>query len=100
MPTSSVARLVEDRHRRGAGLERDLRRLLDDRTVHHRIAERDADLDGVGTGGGGGADRVLPARVAAGDVRHEQLAAGGALGAQRCFEHARTVRREHVASLT
>jgi hypothetical protein len=41
--------LVQDGHGRGAGIERRLRRLLDDGAVHHRVAERDADLDGVGT---------------------------------------------------
>ena len=59
-----LASLVEDRHRRRAGLERHLRRLLDDRTVHHRIGERDADLDRVGAGRGDGAHGVLPTRQA------------------------------------
>ena len=40
----------------------------------------------VGAVGGRGPDRVLPARVAAGDVRHEQLAAGVALGAELRLE--------------
>ena len=45
MPTSRSRTSSQDRHRRRPGLERPLRRLLDDRAVHHRIAERDADLD-------------------------------------------------------
>ena len=54
--------LVEDRRRRDTVLERVLRRLLDDRAVHHRIGERDADLDGIGTVGRARSDRILPAR--------------------------------------
>src|SRR5262249_5708775 len=44
--------------------------------VHHRIGERDADLDGVGTGVDDGAHDVEPSRAqAAGDVGGEQRAA-------------------------
>ena len=61
---------------RRAEVERAPRRLLDGEAVHHRIGERDADLDGVGAGVGDGAHDVEPARAeAAGDVRDEQLAA-------------------------
>ena len=45
-------------------------------TVHHRVGERDADLDGVGTGIGHGPQRGEPPVVhPAGDVGDEQLAA-------------------------
>ena len=43
-----AGRLVEDRRWRRPGVECGLRCLLDDRAVHHRVGERDADLDGVG----------------------------------------------------
>ena len=46
--------------RRGAELERPLRRLLDRAAVHHRVGERDADLDGVGAGVGHGPHDVEP----------------------------------------
>ena len=36
---------VEDGGRGRPGVERSLRRLLDDGAVHHRVGERDADLD-------------------------------------------------------
>ena len=42
-----VAGLAEDAHRRCARVERRLRCLLDDRTVHHGVAERDADLERI-----------------------------------------------------
>ena len=52
-------------------------------TVHHRIGERDADLDGVGAGGGDGAHDVEPTRTeTAGDVRDQELAARLPTGAQ------------------
>ena len=43
-----VGQLVDDRRRRRADVERALRCLLDRAAVHHRIRERDADLDRVG----------------------------------------------------
>ena len=52
----------EHRQRGRPGVERRLRRLLDHRPVHHRVGERDADLDRVGAVGGGRPDRVLPTR--------------------------------------
>ena len=42
-----------------------------DRAVHHRIGERDADLDGVGAVRRARPDGFLPSRIAAGDVRHQ-----------------------------
>ncbi len=53
---------VEDRRWRRPGVEGDLRRLLDHRAVDHRVGERDADLDGVGTGRRGGAHGIDPTR--------------------------------------
>ena len=71
------AGVSEDAGRRGAAVERALRRLLDGGAVHHRVGERDADLDGVGAGRGHGPHHVEPVgREAAGDVGHEQLAPG------------------------
>ena len=61
-PDVEAGRLVEDRRWRRAGIEGGLRRLLDHRAVHHRVGERDADLDGVGAGRRGGAHGVDPAR--------------------------------------
>src|SRR5437588_30831 len=69
--------------RRGAEPERPLRRLLDRATVHHRVGERDPDLDGVGTGVGGRSHHVDPTRAeTTGDVRREQGASGVASLAQ------------------
>ena len=81
---------------RRAEVERALRRLLDGGAVHHRIGERDADLDRVGAGVGDGPHDVEPPRAEpAGDVRDEQLAAGRASCAQVRFE--RTFERVSVA---
>ncbi len=52
--------LVEDAVGGGAGLERLLAGRLDDRAVHDRVAERDADLDGVGPGIGDGPHDLGP----------------------------------------
>ena len=71
------ASVGEDRHRGGAALRRARSdACLDDGAVHRRVGERDADLDGVGTGvghgpAGGRSSRAEPA----GDVGDEQLAA-------------------------
>ena len=79
-------------------VERPLRRLLDGRAVHHRVGERDADLDGVGAGGGDRAHDVEPVVVeAAGDVRDEQLVPGLAPGAQVRLERRHAA---HVRPLT
>ena len=65
---------------RRADVERPLRRLLDRAAVHHRIRERDADLDRVGAGRGDRAHDVEPAGAEpAGDVGDEQLVARVAL---------------------
>src|SRR5262245_58219984 len=60
----------------GARRQGSLGGLLDGGAVDHRVGERDAELDGIGPGGGTRFDRTLPARQAAGHVGHQQLAAG------------------------
>ena len=73
--------VVDDARRRRAEVERALRRLLDRAAVHHRVGERDADLDRVGAGVGDRAHDVEPVRAEpAGDVRDEQLVPGLAPG--------------------
>ena len=64
-------------------VERAPRCLLDGETVHHRIGERDADLDGVGTGGGDGPHDVEPTGTeTTGDIGDQELAARLPAGAQ------------------
>ena len=93
--------LGDDPRRRRAELERALRRLLDRRPVHHRIGERDADLDRVGAGVGDRAHDVEPlVAEPAGDVGHEQLAPRVAAGAQVRLEvHGDASRRESLGDL-
>ena len=83
-----AASAAEDAQRGGAPVEGALRRLLDGGPVHHRVGERDADLDGVGAGGGHGPQRRRPSpSQPAGHVGHEQLAAGVApRRRRRCLE--------------
>ena len=72
---------------RRAEVEGSAGRLLDGEAVHHRVGERDADLDRVGAGLGDRPDDVEPSRTeTTGDVRHEQLGPGVAAGAQVGFE--------------
>src|SRR5207253_1339019 len=68
-----------------------LRRRLDDRAVHHRIGERDADLDGVRARRGDRLHHLRPfLREPSGDVGNEQLAPVVTSRAQSRFEaHAR-----------
>src|SRR5262245_4176814 len=82
-----LAERVDDPDGRRAEVERTLTRFLDGPTVHDRIGERDSDLDCVRAGIHDGANDVAPlASEPAGDVRHEQLAAGLATGAQMRLE--------------
>ena len=63
----------------------DLGGLLDRRAVHHRVGERDADLDGVGAGRREGPHDLGPVVAQpAGDVRDEELAAAVAARSRRC----------------
>src|SRR5215211_7587979 len=76
-----------DLRRRGAEIERALRRLLDGAPVHDGVGERDADLDGVGARVGDRSHHVEPARTeTAGDVRREQGMPGVASVAQMGLE--------------
>ena len=54
-----------DARGRRTDVQRALRRLLDRAAVHHRVRERDADLDRVGAGGGDRAHDVEPGRARA-----------------------------------
>src|SRR5581483_9254495 len=66
----------DDPGRGGADLDGPAGGLLDDPPVHHRVGERDPDLDGVGTGVGHRPHDVEPGRAEpAGHVGHEQLPA-------------------------
>src|SRR5205807_9083401 len=79
----------DDALRRGARGQGPLGRLLDRGPVHDGVGERDPDLDRIGAGGGDGGDDLGPVVAqTAGDVGHEELAAGVARVAQTRLERA------------
>src|SRR5947209_13449239 len=79
----ALAQRGHDRPGRGPLRQRTRRCLLDDRPVHHRVGERDADLDGVGPRSGDGRHHLTPVGTeTAGDVGHEELAPSVARGAE------------------
>jgi len=80
----------EDAHWSDASVECALRCLLDDWAVHHRIRERNADLDGVGARIGGSTNGLLPTGESARYIGHQELAALVALGAELGFHASET----------
>jgi hypothetical protein len=67
---------LKHRLRSGSTLKGGLRGLLDNWTVHYGIRKRDTDFNRICTVRSAGANGILPTRIAASDIRNEQLAAG------------------------